>query len=302
MNEFVKPMGGTELMYNELQKRLDGKFDNISIFNYPMYADTSKKTVYWNQLSYDQQAVNFLTDPNNVNQIDHFVFVSYWQAEMFKKLFPIPANKIKVIKNACIGVDERAKSTDGVVRVCYTSTPWRGLDVLIEAWDKLAPDNAELHVFSGTEIYGKDFHAQQKEYYTELYNKCKNTKGVIYRGNISNEALRNELPDFDILAYPSSFEETSCISVIEALSCGLRVVCSSLGALPETTEGWARMYNYVGNFEQHVALFSTILDDEINKARNGELNSQLHTQRSIYEPRWNWDARITEWEEFLRSI
>lgn len=302
MSEFNKPLGGTELMHNELMRRLNGNFSDISIFNYPMYADTNKKTVYWNQLSYDQQAVNFLTDPNNIKQIDHFVFVSYWQAEMYRKLFPIPTEKINVIKNACIGTKKRSNTSSQRVKICYTSTPWRGLDVLIEAWNILQPKDAELHIFSGTKIYGPEFHAQQKQYFNELYTKCKNTPGVIYRDNISNEELRNELHEFDILAYPSTFEETSCISVIEALSTGLRVICSSLGALPETTEGWSRMYNYVDDFNRHAALFAKLLDDEISNIRSGYLDSTLEEQTTIYAPRWSWDIRITEWEQFLNSI
>ena len=73
---FDKPLGGTELMYNELMKRIGSKYDHLSIFNYIGQADFNKTTVYWNQLSYDQQAVQWLSNPNDVEMIDHFVFIS----------------------------------------------------------------------------------------------------------------------------------------------------------------------------------------------------------------------------------
>jgi glycosyltransferase involved in cell wall biosynthesis len=173
---------------------------------------------------------------------------------------------------------------------------------LLTAWELLKPQDAELHIFSSTKIYGKDFAISQEGNYQDLYDKCESLDGVVYRGSVSNEELRKELHTFDILAYPNTFEETSCISVIEALSAGLRVVTSNLGALPETTEGWARMYPYLASKELHAIKFADILDEEIGKIRNGELDSHLELQKQVYAPRWSWDQRINEWTNFLNIL
>ena len=298
-----KPMGGTELMYEELMKRLPQELkDKYSIFNYVAYADFSKPTVYWNQLSYDQQAVQFLSDPANVEKIDKFVFVSHWQSETYRKVFNIPGYKTEVIKNACIGVDQRRNGKRDVVRLCYTSTPWRGLDVLVKAWKILDPKDCELHVFSSTKIYGKDFAATSEDSYKELFDECRNTSGIVYRGFTTNEGLRKELSTFDILAYPNTFEETSCIAVIEALSAGLRVVTSNIGALPETTEGWARMYPYLMDKSRHAEVFAKILSEEIEKIKERELDSHLTNQKIVYADRWSWDERIKEWKNLLNGL
>ena len=295
---FDKPLGGTELMYNELMSRVGTKYDHLSIFNYIGQADFNKTTVYWNQLSYDQQAVQWLANPNDVEMIDHFVFVSHWQAEKYRQIFNIPGYKTHVIKNACLGVDQRVKGSRDKVRLCYTSTPWRGLDVLLQAWELLKPQDAELHVFSSCKIYGPDFYDSSEGQYQQLYDKCSELPGVVYRGSIPNDELRKELHSFDILAYPNTFEETSCIAVIEALSAGLRVVTSNLGALPETTEGWARMYPYLMNKDKHAEVFSKILAEEISL-----INTQdLELQKQVYLPRWSWDQRITEWTNYLDTL
>jgi glycosyltransferase involved in cell wall biosynthesis len=297
-----KPMGGTELMYEELMKRLPQEYkDKFSIFNYPAYADTTKPTIYWNQLSHDQNAVQFLSSSENIDAINQFVFVGNWQAEQFRKTFNIPGYKTTVLKNACIGVEQRQPGKRDKVRLCYTSTPWRGLDVLLAAWELLKPENTELHIFSSTKIYGKDFAINNENYYQDLYDKCEALDGVVYRGSVSNEELRKELHTFDILAYPNTFEETSCIAVIEALSAGLRVVTSNLGALPETTEGWAKMYPYLASKDLHAIKFADILDEEIIKIKNGDLDSHLELQKQIYTPRWSWDNRINEWIDFLNK-
>jgi glycosyltransferase involved in cell wall biosynthesis len=299
-NNFDKPMGGTELMYEELMKRLPEEYkDKYSIFNYVGKADFTKPTVYWNQLSYDQDAVQWLKDPRNVQAIDQFVFVSHWQSEYYRKIFNIPGYKTTVIKNACIGVGERKLGEREIVRICYTSTPYRGLDILLDAWDKLSPKDCELHVFSSCKIYGKEFGDSEDPKYTDLYNRCLNTEGIIYRGSIANEQLREELPTFDILAYPCTFEETSCIAVIEALSAGLRVVTSNIGALPETTEGWATVYPYLMDKERHAELFASILKKEIENVKAG---MNLDEQVKIYTPRWSWDNRINQWINFLDTL
>lgn len=300
---FDKPLGGTELMHNELFRRISNNFlQDYSIFNYPSQVDPSKKLIYWNQLSFDQDAVQFLRQKQNVDRIDHFVFVSDWQAEQFRKIFNIPGEKTSVIKNACIGVKTKTSiNNNKKIKICYTSTPWRGLDVLLKSWEILKPQNCELHVFSSCKIYGKDFAAQDSQY-EFLYDWCKRLPGVVYRGSIPNDELRKELQTFDILAYPNTFEETSCIAVIEALSAGLRVITSSLGALPETTEGWSRMYSYIEDRELHSQKFAEILREEIQLFKSGQLNDQLILQSEIYSKRWSWDTRINDWLNLLTRL
>lgn len=299
---FDSPKGGTELMHDELMKRLPDNYkEQFSIENYAVNLDYSKTTILWNQLSYDQGAIQFMYDPTELAKIDYFVFISHWQSEMFRKIFNIPGYKTHVIKNACIGVEPRKIESKQKLKLCYTSTPWRGLDVLLRAWEILQPEDCELHVFSSCKIYGKDF-AQNDSQYEYLYQKCMELPGIIYRGSIPNDELREELPTFDILAYPNTFEETSCIAVIEALSAGLRVVTSNLGSLPETTEGWARVYNYMVDGETHAQHFSKVLEQEINLMRQGDLDNHFTSQIQVYSPRWSWDQRINEWNQYLDGL
>lgn len=295
--------GGSELMYNELEKRINKKYlRNFSLFNYVEKANFNKKTIYWTPHTPDQQSVNFFNDLGYLKRINHFVFVSYWQAEQYKKAFDIPEEKINVIKNACAGVDPKLERNNNKVKVCYTSTPWRGLNVLLDAWEILKPKNAELHIFSGTKVYSKEFYKAHDKTYKHLYDKCKRLPNVIYRDNIPNNELRKELPSFDMLAYPSTWEETSCISVIEAISAGLRVVCSSLGALPETTEGWAYMYPSIKELKLHAKKFASILGQEIEAVREGIYDDQSKLQSEVYAPAWHWDERVYDWENFFESI
>jgi glycosyltransferase involved in cell wall biosynthesis len=300
----INPVGGTELMFNELQKRLPNHMMKYSIFNYPQQAEEGYPWLYWNQLSYDQSLVSSLKDTNFIKKLNKIIFVSNWQAEMFRKIFNIPTIKTEVIKNACIGVPEKKITSfkdKEKIKICYTSTPWRGLDVLLRAWELNRPENCELHIFSSTKIYGKEYAESEDYKFNILYKKARTLPDVVYRGSIENEKLRNELVEFDILAYPSTFEETSCISVIDALSAGLRVITSNIGALPETCEGWARIYPYKQEKEIHSEYFSKILNEEVLKLRNDELNIHLNEQMLIYKKRWSWEQREKDWRYFFEN-
>lgn len=300
MSSFINPLGGTELMYNELMKRLPNEYkEKFSIFNYISDGDFSKPTIFWNQLSYDQKAIEWLKESTNIDKINQFVFVSHWQSEYFRKIYNISGYKTTVIQNACIGVEHRVFGKREKIKICYTSTPFRGLEVLLKAWEKINHKDCELHIFSSCEIYGKNFFDSEDYKYQELYDFCKNTDGIVYRGSIPNNELREELPSFDILAYPCTFEETSCIAVIEALSAGLSVITNNLGALPETTEGCATIYPFLMNKEIHATFFSNILEKEIEKIRNGKNIEHL---TKPYAERWNWDNRIKQWINFLDTL
>ena len=114
--------------------------------------------------------------------------------------------------------------------------------------------------------------------------------------------MLNELGSFHIMAYPSTFEETSCIAVIEALSNGLRVICSNLGALPETTQGWAKVYTYLENKEAHAIKFANLLYEEIEFVKRGYFEKNSAIQKAIFLPQNSWDERIKEWKKYLTSI
>jgi hypothetical protein len=76
-------------------------------------------------------------------------------------------------------------------------------------------------------------------------------------------------------------------------------VTSSLGALPETTEGWARIYPYLMDKNTHADVFASILKEEIEAIRNGV---SLENQKKIYAPRWSWNSRINQWTNYLDTL
>jgi hypothetical protein len=61
------------------------------------------------------------------------------------------------------------------------------------------------------------------------------------------------------------------------------------------------MYPYLASKDLHAIKFADILDEEIIKIKNGDLDSHLELQKQVYAPRWSWDNRINEWIDFLNK-
>ena len=120
-------------------------------------------------------------------------------------------------------------------RLAYVSTPFRGLDVLLDLFPRIraACPAAELHVFSSMKVYGVSA-ADDESQFEALYRKARSQDGVTMVGSLPQPALADRLEECRVLAYPNHFEETFCIAAAEAQAAGCAVVTSALGALPET--------------------------------------------------------------------
>lgn len=135
--------------------------------------------------------------------------------------------------------------TSDKIKLLYTSTPWRGLAVLIKAIEILnkTRNDFEVDIYSSTKIYGSAFEENERiDLMHYLINV--NTPNVNYLGYADNNAIRAAVQKAHVYTYPSIFEETSCLAVIEAMSAGCHVVTTNYGALPETCGEFATMIEF----------------------------------------------------------
>src|SRR4029079_16922240 len=78
--------------------------------------------------------------------------------------------------------------------LAYTSTPFRGLDVLLDAFPAIRtqlPD-ARLRIFSSMTVY-QSTAAQDQAEYGALYQRCRDTPGVEYVGSLPQPALARQM-------------------------------------------------------------------------------------------------------------
>ena len=294
MQKPTKPIGGTELAYNRLLELTDVSPINLMMsICHPELLSNDKPNILWEQLSYDQQNVALLQDPNFVNKLDAIVFVSHWQHEQFRKRFPLDNTRCYVIPNAVDTFIVASKPRR--IKLVYTSTPFRGLHLLIEALKRLDRD-VDVDIYSGTSIYGPSFAQQTQGQFDHLYQAIKDL-GYNHYEYAPNSTIRSMLERAHILAYPCVFEETSCIAAIEALSAGCKVVTTNIGALYETCNVWA---DYVPLSNDFIDSYTNTLRHSIDTFWDNQTERTL--QQAFYKRFWSWDTRIKSWEKLINEF
>lgn len=284
---------------NSLPPELLSKFQIIH--SRVKFLDTRKKRIYvLHDLAGDPE-VEHLKNGGWQN-FDKLVFVSHWQQQMYNAYLGVPFSAGTVLKNAIEPFVDNAQKPDDKIRLMYFSTPHRGLELLYHAYDnylyKKYGDKIELNVFSSFNLYG--WEARDKPY-EPLFEKLRQHPGINYSKAVSNEVIRDELKRSHILAYPSIWQETSCLVLIEAMCAGLTCVHSSLAALPETALGSTYMYDYTENVQDHLQRFTETLDDAIHDRLTG--SAELDQNRvEFLNDYYSWQSRKEEWKYLLTSL
>jgi glycosyltransferase involved in cell wall biosynthesis len=277
---------GHELMLDpELKKRIKAKKYWLWMQDYPMYPGYER----------------FLQSESHFEKL---ICVSNDHKLALMNRFPcqIDENKILVFEN---GVDPTLYLEREVVKkkknqFYYSSTPYRGLEQLLEIFPKIkekVPD-ATLKVCSSLKVYGDQSGDLQ---YENLYKKCKDTPGVEYVGSLKQLDLAKVAMESYLMLYPSVFAETACISVMEAQTAGTPVISNDLGALKETVHdacglklpGNPKDKNYQEIFAQHVIDVCNA-DKELLSTETWEsMNKECLKQD------FSWKKTVDKWKEEL---
>lgn len=302
----MKPMGGSEILYYNLLKYVgtdwQEKINLILSFCFPEQIQSNKINVVWQHLNTNEEVCYGMKDTGFVEAVDYFVFVSHWQFTKFKQEYQVPAYKSVVIRNAVEPIPYVEKTKNGKLKLVYTSTPWRGLDIILKALMILDRDDLELDVFSSTKIYGEHFEKITKGQFDWLFDHARNQKNVNFHEYQPNDIVRNCVQQAHIFPYPSTFEETSCLSAIEAASAGCKILTTNLGALPETCNDWADYIPHGPNREVLANRFAMELEKTVNTYWTDQVQEHLKNQSRHYHQYWSWKRRAQEWQDFFNLI
>lgn len=300
----VNAMGGTELLMYRLETHVSSDLlDKVQIIpSRARIIDPEKPTIlYVHDLADDPEAFQALGE-GRWKRFDKIVFVSHWQQSMYERVLGVPYNAGVVIHNGIVPIEEHTKPRDKI-RMMYFSTPHRGLDILYNAFcvvENMNPTlDLELNVFSSFGLYGW---LERDAPFVPLFNVIRAHPKMNYSGAVSNDVIRDEIKRSHIFAYPSTWPETSCLCLIEAMSGGLQCVHSSLAALPETSLGLTSMYDFTDIPRDHVSRMAVNLNAAVQTEAADTFSGSRDSQVRATSAQYNYASKAKEWERLISQL
>ena len=294
--------GATETSYQYLQEHYQFP-ENVFVSHLPEEIKKSNHQykILWAHHAYDQQVFhNF-----DHNIVDYIVSPSQWNKDHFIKYLKVPENKIKVIPN---GVADMFTHSDKKTKtMIFTSIPYKGLEVLT----KIIPMIHEHHpdtkfkIFSSMSLYGPSV-----DQYLHVYDHLKTLPNVEYSPAIDREELVKHYQESAFFIHPNIWEETFCVSMVEAMRCGAYPIITDIGALSEvagernasvvpmdgtpTSKGYEVTRNFYVNFADACCSALSYYDNQ------PEYYNEVSKIISDYVvDKYDWKKIAKQWEKFI---
>jgi glycosyltransferase involved in cell wall biosynthesis len=225
-----------------------------------------------------------------IDRIAYIIVPSMWHKLWSAEEFNISLDRIKVIPNAIHPLTYNAEKFSNIkqVKIVHTSSAYRGLPILMNSLKHIDAD-FRLEVYND---YNPDLH----------YHDDQDTidKRVRFYWKTPRRTVMEAVESAHILAYPSIYLETFCLSLAESQSAGNLAVYPELGALTEVGDMRGVVYEYDEDMAKHEAIFTGALILAINKVLAGEWNPE--EQVESINSRYSWEKVTQDWIEFDKQL
>lgn len=248
---------------------------------------------FWTGDAADQFPNFGVGDKRVAGQISALLAVSEWQANQLCAASGFPIEKSFVLGNGIDLSSFEGSETRNLKRLIYSSMPYRGLvyvPALFQALRRKHPE-LELHVFSGYNLYD-----QPEKHFEEIKKALTGLPGCHLHGTVRQSELAREFMKSAILFYPCHFEETSCITAMEAQAGGCAIVSTKLGALPETVGDAGILIDEVPGSQAFLDGIFQATDRILSQT---ELWNQFHKAALARAQNFSWRLVAKRLETFL---
>lgn len=200
------------------------------------------KKILWLE---DTAGAEGLTE-HRAGNLDVIATVSEWHRDNMIDTYPwLDTRKIHAHRNGITRSFFDGDAPEREQRVVYTSSPDRGLDIVLECWPEIVrrvPGATLAHCYGPWYDMVAEVSPAIAEHRRGFKDKS-DYEGVESVGHLGQQKLATLMRSSLVWVAPSyfsvgkcKFSETSCISAMEAQAAGLRIVASRWGALQETVK------------------------------------------------------------------
>ena len=217
------------------------------------------------------------------------ICISEWQKRYVMKHTKIDGEAIYVSRNAI-----HPKRFNGPVQVertpfrfVFTSDPNRGFNNFVDMipWIKERYPQSTFYLFGKLEQISDEDMATVKAM----------SEYVFLSHRVTQDQLAIELKKSDVWLYPTCFDETYCISAVEAMAAGCLVASINEAALCEIVGDRGVMVDYTTREETNRALFEAlckVLDDPKKKEEITERGHEWSMKQDYYTLALDWKKKL----------
>ena len=172
-------------------------------------------------------------------------------------------------------------------RIIWSSSPDRGLDLILENWARWKSLVPELSLVVACPPYSKDWDKGDVE-----------QDGIEWVGNLSPSRLREEQLKAEYWIYSSDYRETYCITALEAMMAKCKIITNGTGNIINLMDG-GNNGTIVDDSPDEI-IYNIIADknDKTVAYKNRMKLQQAHQ----FAMKQNWDKRVNEWLNLIESV
>lgn len=186
-------------------------------------------------------------------------------------------------------------------KLCYLSSPDRGLDVLLDMWPKIKskyPD-AELHIAYGWKVFDMIFtnNPERKAWKAMIIEKMQ-APGIVDHGRLGKSELQKLRQSCGIWTYPTWFNEINCITALETQADGCVPVVTNVFALKETVGSGVKVDGDIYEEEtqkKYLEALFRIMDDK-------DMWEQEQKKGIEFAKIYKWGNIATRWMNIFQKI
>jgi tetratricopeptide (TPR) repeat protein len=249
---------------------------------------------------------------------DRIIALTEWHKNPLSNRYGISKDRFAILPNGLktkFYEKDRSSDDSNIPNFIWSSSPDRGLDVLLGLWPSIRDryPEARLDIFYGWNLIDKIIDAMKNRGQYGTYLEYIKTNimlkmhelgleegGIYNHGRVNQKELSDAQYNAGFWAYPTEFMETFCITALENQAAGVIPITSNLAALQETVNlseltvtGWPKNLDYQNQF---LNLLFTVIELE------GGERQKIRKMNREFALQYTWDNSYTQWNDLLKSL